>query len=131
MNARINCGVPVIRCVCGGERKYPVAIGLPPKGTQSMCTACCRIWTLDGYSYVDGRGTRWAWGSPIVASADEPRVTLAPLVAEPPTEILSAIAASVCRAYERIDIPYDHEVEIEADEELTVLARFDARGGTC
>jgi hypothetical protein len=61
MPARSNCSPPDILCTCGETRTYPVAVGLPPVGTEAMCLACGRTWKLDEYTFTDSGGTRWSW----------------------------------------------------------------------
>ena len=48
-----------------------------------------------------------------------PRLTLAPLVPEPPTETVSAMAAAIVRAYEE-----EHEWETMDATDVTVCARL-------
>jgi hypothetical protein len=72
MPARTNCSPPNILCTCGETRAYPVAIGLPPIGTESLCLSCNRLWRLDEYIPCTWRHgeVRWAWSSEDLPKTD-------------------------------------------------------------
>ncbi len=55
-------------------------------------------------------------------------IQFAPLVAEPPTESITAMSSAIVRAYEEIPLRPSALEEWDAtDGEVTVLARFDGR----